>query len=106
MPKLYKYIVVVLATTGVALFAAKKEKPTKPVTTKPGKGEFIVNSNDRFITCPRVPSQPEMFTENQEDQKPYDHCAACRMGVFFPREDGKMSCSYCENILETVTVLP
>lgn len=102
-----KYIVVALVVTGAALFAAKKEK--KPSTSKPAKGEFVVSmSKDgsyKCITCPSFSSQPDLFSTN-EDQKPYDHCNKCQIGAFFAREDGKLSCTYCENTLEVITALP
>jgi hypothetical protein len=99
-----KYIVyIIVASTAVALYAAKKEKQ-KPSTTKPDKGVLVAQVSDKFVTCPRTASQPEIF--NPTEEKLYEHCSKCGMGVFFPREEGKMSCSFCENTVETVAVLP
>ncbi len=99
-----KYIVyIIAATAAVALYAAKKEKP-KASTTKPDKGVLVAQVDNRCITCPRSPSAPEVF--NPTEDKPYDHCGKCGMGAFLPRENGKFCCSYCENTLEPVTVMP
>ena len=103
-----KYTVAILAIAiGTALVVAKKEK--KPSTSKPAKGEFVVsmsrNGCDKFIACPSLASEPELFS-TAEDQRPYPHCNKCRMGALFAREDGKLSCTYCENTLEVITALP
>jgi ribosomal protein S27AE len=98
-----KYIIyIIVAGTAVALYAAKKEKQ-KPATTRPDKGVLVAKVSDRMVSCPRVASQPE-FTPVEE--KLYEHCNKCGMGVFFQREEGKMSCSYCEITVETTTALP
>lgn len=105
-PNMKKYIIsiLIIATTGMVVFAAKKEK-NKPITTKPEKGVFVTQVSS-FVSCPAKPSAPDFFvSENSEDQKPYDHCPKCRMGVFFSKEY-KMTCSYCENTIETVLGLP
>lgn len=102
-----RYIVATLVVTGAVLFATKKEK--KPSTSRPAKGEFVVSMSkdgcSKYISCPSFPSQPELFS-SKENQKPYDHCNKCQMGAFFAREDGKLSCTYCENTLEVITALP
>lgn len=99
-----KYIVyVAAATAAVALYAATKEKP-KASTSKPDKGVLVAQVSEKCISCPRSPSSPEVYSPT--DDKPYDHCAKCSIGAFLPRENGKMCCSFCENTLEPVTVLP
>ena len=99
-----KYVIgFIIATTAVALYAAKKEK-TKASTSKPDKGVLVAQVSEKCVACPRSPSSPEVF--NPAEEKPYDHCGKCGMGAFLPRENGKFCCSYCENTLEPVVVLP
>lgn len=47
--------------------------------------------------CPRsadsFPDTPTSATDNTEE---HDHCPHCRMGVFFHRAEGNLTCSYCE----------
>jgi hypothetical protein len=101
MRKLVKYIAVLSVITGAAVFASKKEK-TKPTTTKPNKGEFVVEIPKKLTECPVLATKPELFY-GAEGQKLYTHCAKCEMGVFLPRED-KFICTYCDNELIVATL--
>ena len=53
-------------------------------------------------TCPSAEFQIAAFrsvAEHQDNMVTTVHCPKCSIGAIFEREDGKKTCSYCEEVL-------